>query len=113
MVHLGWMAAVLVLRMPAVFSSLEAGRICRSKAWMFVDLCADLTAEQTRVVCERLLPRAGRLTTGELAALIKKLVISLDPDWVARRCDRGAGAQRDRVNHQSLNASYTCSGLSK
>ena len=31
------------------------------------------------------MPRASRLTTGELAARIKKLAIALDPDWAARR----------------------------
>jgi hypothetical protein len=78
-------AETLVLRMPAVFTALDTGRICRSKAWVFADLCADLTTEQTAVVCTRLLPKATRLTTGELAARIKKLAIALDPEWAARR----------------------------
>ena len=52
---------------------------------MFADLCADLTAEQVDVVCGRLLPKAARLTTGELAARIKKLAIALDPEWAGRR----------------------------
>jgi hypothetical protein len=37
--------------MPAVFTALETGRIDRSKAWVFADLCADLTPEQNEVVC--------------------------------------------------------------
>ncbi len=74
-------AETLVLRMPTVFTALDTGRICRSKAWVFADLCADLTAEQAGVVCARLLPRAGGLTTGELAARIKKMAIALDPEW--------------------------------
>ncbi|MGH3540219.1 MAG: DUF222 domain-containing protein [Pseudonocardiaceae bacterium] len=78
-------AEALVLRMPAVFTAMETGRIDRSKAWVFADLCADLTPEQTEVVCTRLLPHAERLTTGELAARIKKLAIALDPQWAARR----------------------------
>ena len=78
-------AETLVLRMPAVFTALDTGRICRSKAWVFADLCADLTPEQTAVVCARLLPQASRLTTGELAARIKRLAIALDPQWAARR----------------------------
>ncbi len=86
-------AETLVLRMPAVFTALESGRICRSKAWVFADLCADLTAEQAEVVCARLLPHAERLTTGELAARIKKLAIALDPEWAARRY---ASAVRER-----------------
>jgi hypothetical protein len=86
-------AETLVLRMPAVFTALETGRIDRNKAWVFADLCADLTPEQAQVVCTRLLSRAGGLTTGELAARIKKLVIALDPDWAARRY---ATAMRER-----------------
>ena len=87
-------AEALVLRMPAVFTALETGRIDRSKAWVFADLCADLTPEQTAVVCTRLLPHAERLTTGELAARIKKLAIALDPQWAARRY---ATAVRERT----------------
>ncbi|MGH4024964.1 MAG: hypothetical protein ACRDRV_10300, partial [Pseudonocardiaceae bacterium] len=74
-------AQTLVTRMPAVLTALDRGQICRSKAWVFADLCAGLSAEQTDVVCARLLPRAGVLTTGELAARIKKLAIALDPEW--------------------------------
>ncbi|MGH8920738.1 MAG: HNH endonuclease signature motif containing protein, partial [Actinomycetes bacterium] len=66
---------------------------CRSKAWLFSELCAELTDEQAQVVCDRLLPQAGRLTTRELAARIKKLAIALDPEWAARRY---ATAVRDR-----------------
>jgi hypothetical protein len=78
-------AEAVVLRMPAVFTALEIGRICRSKAWVFADLCSDLTLEQTEVVCARVLSHAERLTTGELAARIKRLAIALDPEWAARR----------------------------
>jgi hypothetical protein len=90
--------------MPAVFTALEAGRICRSKAWVFADLCADLTAEQVEVVCARLLSQAGRLTTGELAARIKKLAIALDPEWAARRY---ATAVRERTVIGYLNPDGT------
>jgi hypothetical protein len=72
-------------RMPAVLSALDTGRIDRSKAWVFADLCADLTPEQAETVCSRLLSDAERLTTGELAARIKKLAIALDPEWATRR----------------------------
>ncbi|MGH3821334.1 MAG: DUF222 domain-containing protein, partial [Pseudonocardiaceae bacterium] len=86
-------AETLVLRMPAVFTALDSGKIDRNKAWVFADLCAELTLEQTEVVCTRLLPHAGGLTTGELAARIKKLALALDPDWAARRY---ASAVRER-----------------
>ena len=105
-------ARTLVARMPAVLTALDAGRICRSKTWVFTDLCTGLTAEQTDVVCARLLPDAGRLTTGELATRIKKLAIALDPDWAARRY---ATATRERNVIGYLNedgtATVTGSGL--
>lgn len=86
---------VLWLRvLPAVFAALDTGAICRSKAWLFTQLCAELTDEQAQVVCERLLPAAAGLTTGELAARIKKLAIALDPEWAARRY---ASAVQDRA----------------
>ncbi|MGH3828439.1 MAG: HNH endonuclease signature motif containing protein, partial [Pseudonocardiaceae bacterium] len=78
-------AEALLVRLPAVFAALDTGAICRGKAWLFTELCAPLTDEQAQVVCERLLPDAARLTTGELAARIKKLAIALDPEWAARR----------------------------
>ncbi len=96
--ELGFAEAV-VLRMPTVFTALETGRIDRNKAWVFADLCTDLTPEQAEVVCTRLLPHAQRLTTGELAARIKKLAIALDPEWAARRY---ASAVRDRAGALSL-----------
>jgi hypothetical protein len=85
--------------MSAVFAALEDGRIDQNKAWVFVDTCADLTSEQAKVVCQRLLPFAQRLTTGQLAARIKKLAIALDPEWGRLPvCHCGTGAQRDRVS---------------
>ncbi len=86
-------AETLVLRMPEVFVALDTGRIDRSKAWIFADFCAELTAEHTEVVCQRLLPHASRLTTGELAARLKKIALALDPEWAARRY---ASAVRER-----------------
>ncbi|MGH8918947.1 MAG: hypothetical protein ACRD0H_11570 [Actinomycetes bacterium] len=56
-------AETLLARLPAVFTALDTGAICRSKAWLFTELCAELTDEQTQVVCVRLRPglRAPRL----------------------------------------------------
>ncbi|HET9256361.1 MAG TPA: DUF222 domain-containing protein [Pseudonocardiaceae bacterium] len=102
-------AETLVLRMPAVFTALEAGRIDRNKAWVFADLCSDLTPEQAHVVCERLLPHAGRLTTGELAARIKKLAIALDPGWAARRY-ADAVRERNVIGYLEPDGTATVSG---
>jgi hypothetical protein len=95
--------------MPAVFTALDTGRICRSKAWVFADLCADLTAEQVDVVCVRLLPEAGQLTTGELAARIKKLAIALYPEWAARRYAT-AVRERNVIGYLSQDGTATVTG---
>ncbi len=96
-------------RLPAVFTALDTGVICRSKAWLFTDLCASLTDEQAEVVCQRLLPQAGRLTTGELAARIKKLAIALDPEWAARRYAT-AVRERDVIGYLDEHGTATITG---
>ncbi|MGH3914985.1 MAG: DUF222 domain-containing protein [Pseudonocardiaceae bacterium] len=102
-------AQFLLRRLPTVFTALNNGAICRSKAWLFNELCAELTEEQAQTVAERLLPKAGRLTTGELAARIKKIAIALDPEWAARRY---AAAVRDRdvIGYLDENGTATVTG---
>ncbi|MGH3834826.1 MAG: HNH endonuclease signature motif containing protein [Pseudonocardiaceae bacterium] len=102
-------AETLLARLPAVFTALNTGAICRSKAWLFTELCAELTDEQTQVVCERLLPDAARLTTGELAARIKKLAIALDPEWAARRY-ASAVQDRDVIGYLDEDGTATVTG---
>ncbi|MGH3902926.1 MAG: DUF222 domain-containing protein [Pseudonocardiaceae bacterium] len=99
----------LLSRLPTVFTALDGGVICRSKAWLFTELCAELTDEQAQLVCDRLLPDAGRLTTGELAVRIKKLVIALDPDWAARRYAR-AVRDRDVIGYLDEDGAATVTG---
>ncbi|MGH4007825.1 MAG: DUF222 domain-containing protein [Pseudonocardiaceae bacterium] len=102
-------AETLLARLPAVFAALDSGVICRSKAWLFTELCAELTDEQILVVCQRLLPDAARLTTGELAARIKKLAIVLDPEWAARRYT-SAVQGRDVIGYLDEDGTATVTG---
>jgi len=102
-------AQTLLERLPAVFTALGTGVICRSKAWLFSELCTELTDEQTQEVCRRLLPQAGELTTGELAARIKKLAIALDPDYAARRYAR-AVRDRDVIGYLNAEGTATVTG---
>ena len=102
-------AHTLLTRLPAVFTALDTGEICRSKAWLFSELCAVLTDEQAQVVCDQLLPDAVRLTTGELAARIKKLAIALDPEWAARRYT-AAVRQRDVIGYLDEDGTATVTG---
>jgi Domain of unknown function (DUF222) len=102
-------AETLVLRMPAVFAALDAGRIDRGKAWIFAESCAELTAEHVEVICQRLLPLADRLTIGELAARIRKIAIALDPEWAARRY-ASAVRERDVVGYLNEDGTATVTG---
>ncbi len=102
-------AQALLARLPAVFSALDTGAICRSKAWLFTELCAELTDEQAQVVCQRLLPDAARLTTGELSARIKKLALALDPEWAARRY-ASAVQDRDVIGYLDEDGTATVTG---
>jgi hypothetical protein len=61
------------------------------------------------VVCERLLPAAARLTTGELAARIKKLAIAWDPEWAARRY-ASAVQDRDVIGYLDEDGTATVTG---
>jgi hypothetical protein len=97
------------VRLPAIFIALDTGVICRSKAWLFTELCAELIDQQIQVVCERLLPDAARLTSGELAARIKKLAIALDPEWAARRY-ASAVQDRDVIGYLDEDGTATVTG---
>jgi hypothetical protein len=70
---------------------------------------AELTDEQIQEVCERLLPDAARLTTGELAARITKLGIAPDPEWAARRY-ASAVQDRDVIGYLDADGTATVTG---
>jgi hypothetical protein len=53
-----------------------------------------LSDEAAQMVVERVLDRAGQSTTGQLAALIRKLSIEVDPEDAQRRCDRATSGRR-------------------
>jgi Domain of unknown function (DUF222) len=84
----------LLSRIPQVFATLERGSIDVPKARVFSDWTSGLTNDQARQICERLLPVAPELTTGQLCERIKKMAIAIDPDWSRRRYEQ---AIRDRT----------------
>jgi hypothetical protein len=61
------------------------------------------------LVYARLVPLASRLTTGELAARIKKLAIALDPQWAARRYAT-AVRERNVIGYLNDDGSATVTG---
>ncbi|MGI9003048.1 MAG: DUF222 domain-containing protein [Pseudonocardia sp.] len=102
----------LVHRLPEVHAALDAGEIDRAKASVFSFETTMLTDEQAVAVCAELLPRARRLTPGQLAFRLRRLVIGIDPSAAARRYKR---AVRDRGVTGYLDADgtvvITASGL--
>jgi hypothetical protein len=104
------LALDLTRRLPQVHAALEHGEIDLPKAMTFADWTRDLTPEQARTVCARLLPAAPGLTVGELIDALKRLAIAIDPEWAARRY-RQAVTERRVVGYRDLDGTATLSGL--
>ena len=100
------LAEDVVGRLPAVHTALMAGAIDLPRVRVFsTELCA-ATDTAARAVANRLLPDAPRLTTGQLAVRIRKLLAAADPAETAKRyhqavADRGmlASASSDGSMH--------------
>ena len=105
-----WTAHDLLTRLPAVHAAMAAGVCDEPRARIFSEWTTDLSPEQARAVCERLLPRVGQLTTGQLIDQIKKLAITLDPDWARRRYEQ-ALADRKVIGHRNPDGSANLSGI--
>jgi hypothetical protein len=90
--------AETVLGLPLVFAAMRAGRIDRSKAWVFADhlhpLSCGLTGSQIEMICTRLVPLADGWTTGQLAARLLRAIIAIDPEHACRRYDRAVRERR-------------------
>jgi Domain of unknown function (DUF222)/HNH endonuclease len=87
----------LVERVPAVHAALRSGAIDLPKARVLDDETAGLAQETARRVVDQALPIAGELTTGQLRARLRKLVITADPEAAARRHQEAL--TRRRVEH--------------
>jgi hypothetical protein len=84
----------LVRRLPAVWSALSVGDIDWARARTFVDGLDHLDPITAREIAERALPEAPGLTTGKLAALLRRLCLDHDPDDAR---DRYAKSVKDRT----------------
>ena len=104
-----WLAYDLLTRLPAVHAALAAGVIDEPRARALSEWTADLTDEQARLICQRLLPEAPGLVTGRLIERIKTLAIAIDPHWARRRYD-SALAGRKLVGYRNSDGSANLSG---
>jgi hypothetical protein len=100
----------LATRLPAVLAALAAGWLDEPRARVLFDWTIDLTEEQARSVCERLLPKVAGLSTGQLIERVKKLAIAIDPDWARRRYE-AAVADRKVVGSRNPDGSANLSGI--
>lgn len=69
-------------------TALDAGLVDEPRARIFSDWTTELSGDDARAVCEALLPRAGKSTTGELIEAIKKHAVALDPEWARHRYEQ-------------------------
>ncbi|MGQ0848156.1 MAG: DUF222 domain-containing protein [Actinomycetota bacterium] len=83
------LAFMLVERFPAVWEALWTGRIDLPRARVIVTGLDTVPEELAGWVVDRVLDWAGNRTTGEIAARIRKLLISLDPHLASVRYRKG------------------------
>ena len=101
----------LIHRLGPVYAALDAGSIDVPKARVFSEWTGGLTADQVRQICDRLLPEAPDLTTGQLCERIKRMAIALDPDWSRRRYE-DAVRSRKVVGYRNEDGTGNVCGIS-
>jgi hypothetical protein len=79
------LARDLLERHPRVWEALHQGRIDLPKARVVVDQTSHLEEKTARQVADTALQRAAEMTTGQLRARIRRLVITVDPDSARER----------------------------
>jgi hypothetical protein len=75
-------------RLPKVWDMLDQGLIDLPRARVVADGTAHLEWDEARQVAETVSERGPRLTTGQLAAWIRRLCVETDPEQARKRRDR-------------------------
>ncbi|HET9899022.1 MAG TPA: DUF222 domain-containing protein [Streptosporangiaceae bacterium] len=81
-------------RLPMVLAALAEGRIDRARAAVFVTELAALSDDHARLVAAALCRAAANMTTGQLRAELRALVLIVDPDATRRRRERARAQAR-------------------
>jgi hypothetical protein len=87
-------ALVLRGRLPQVRDALRSGDLDYRRAKTMLYGTTHLPDEAAQTVADTILERAGRLTTGQLAALIRRLAIQVDPDDAHHRYTQATAQRR-------------------
>jgi hypothetical protein len=82
------LAMDLAEKLPGTAAALETGVIDLVRARIIADATHLLTREHAAAVEARVLPRAGRQTSGQLRAALARAVLAVDPDAARRRQEK-------------------------
>jgi hypothetical protein len=93
-------AFTVLEKVPAVHTTMLAGRCDLDKAKVFTAELADLDQAQARAVVARILPEVGRLTAPQLREALRRLILAVDPDAVDKRHDKAVADRR--VEHEEF-----------
>jgi hypothetical protein len=91
-------AFTVLEKVPAVHTTMLAGRCDLDKAKVFTTELADLDQAQARAVVARILPEIGRLTAPQLREALRILILTVDPEAVRKRHDKAVTDRR--VEHE-------------
>lgn len=83
------LAVDLVSRYPILLNALETGDVDVAKVRVIVHGISHVDVEIGRRAIERILPDAPRLTTGQIAARLRRIVIEADPDEAKKAYEEG------------------------
>jgi len=75
-------------RLPDLHTAMLAGRVDLPKVRLIVTELAEASDEHARRIVTRLLPELHRCTTSQLRAMLRRLLLRLDPDAVRKRHTR-------------------------
>ena len=79
------LAVTLAWRLPETGAALAAGAIDLARARVITEATSVLGEDAARAVEAKILPEAGRQTTAQLRARLRRAVIAADPDGAERR----------------------------
>jgi hypothetical protein len=88
------LATDLTERLPAIVEAMEDGRLDLRRARVLADGTSHLSGDQARMVVDRVVDTAGQSTTGKLAAKVRKLALSVEPEAAKNRYQQAAANRR-------------------
>lgn len=88
-------ARQLIEDFPTVQAALTVGEIDPPKAYLIADLASWLDDVPTaRAVVDKVIDQAPRLTTGQLRARLRRLILAIDPHAARKRCVEAVATRR-------------------